>query len=186
MVLAFCSQAFAQTFNPDAYVHVDQKGNYFLGASLFASHSVGEQQKVSLDYTVVLDHRGWGEALFGISGKKGPFIGGFMVGFEANSKVWRINPWALLQTNNRKGHLLLLYEHGGSGYWFRAETGWKVFEKNEKSLSIGTIARRYHGVGPRIDIGIQKAYIWCSPGAYDWEKPAGSRLGFMLGVGARL
>ena len=60
--------------------------------------------------------------------------------------------------------LLGIVEHGGSGFWYQVPIKAQV-----KNFGLGFFAQKFDGVGPRLDVLINKTFsLWIAP-LYDPE-----------------
>ena len=109
----------------------------------------------------------WSEAYVGPTWNpiKG-FSLGVAGGIESADAPWRAMTYSSISHGNLS--LLGIVEYGGSGYWYKASATYGL-----GSISIGALAQRFDGVGPRIAYAHSRSnlQIWAAP-LYDPEEKA--------------
>jgi len=96
-----------------------------------------------------LTTRTWGEVLVGYQYNATPWLTvGAAAGMESHQNLWRVNPW--LYAGKGKYSLFLTVEEGASGFWYRAEAGYKISDR----VSAGIFSRRFTGTGPYLQVTI--------------------------------
>ena len=82
-------------------------------------------------------------------------------GMETAEAPWRAMGYASLHYKSL--HLLGIAEYGGSGLWYKAVATYDV-----GPVSLGAMAQRFDGVGPRIGANYAHFELWAAP-LYDFE-----------------
>ncbi|MEK7632936.1 MAG: hypothetical protein AAB473_04040 [Patescibacteria group bacterium] len=72
--------------------------------------------------------------------------------------------------NYKSLHILGVVEYGGSGLWYKAVASYTI-----GPVSIGAMAQRFDGLGPRIAVSRWDLELWAAP-LYDPEAKSPSLL----------
>jgi len=129
---------------------------------------VGVVDHFSLTTTLVVSP-GYAEAYIGPAWSPNKnFSLGLAGGMETADAPWRV---AAHSSFHLKGlRLFGIVEYGGSGLWFKAMTTYDI-----GPVSVGALAQRFDGVGPRVAVSKWGFELWAAP-LYDFESGAPSGL----------
>jgi hypothetical protein len=100
----------------------------------------------------------WAEAVVGIAKQVHPsFWFSVGAGVETDEDPWRVNPNVIFT----KGRVFSYfgYEIGGSGYWYKSFSTYRVASK----LEVGLHSQRFYGTGPLVQVSLGGGYkAWVS------------------------
>lgn len=150
--------------------------------NLFATSSVTEKTSI---FAFSLTSEGYCEAYAGVSYDIKPYLQmGAGLGLETVDEPWRITAslWigtpeteaeesategtAAQDDDRGKSSLVVIYENGGSGYWYKAVASYAI----NNWLTTGIYTKRFLGIGPLVKIPIPNMPVSISlVPAYDFE-----------------
>ncbi len=108
----------------------------------------------------------WAEAIGGLTYSPTEWSQ-ILVGGGAEQDVNPFRGYTGLWLGNAQLSFLAEAELGGSGFWYQSIGTWKANDW----LSVGYTARRFEGVGPRLEVSIPKSpfTVWSSAYVFDLE-----------------
>ena len=104
--------------------------------------------------------KAYGESYGGMSFSPTPWLQfGVGGGIEQADNPARLG--SFLWIGGKRQTVLAIYEHGGSGLWYKAEYN---FALNDK-VGVGLITERSKGTGPRLEMKIPRSpiIVWAAP-----------------------
>jgi hypothetical protein len=130
---------------------------------------VGVTDHLSVTTTFMLSS-GYAEAYVGPTwSPTKSFSLGIAGGMETADAPWRVMAYSSLHI---KGFRLLgIAEYGGSGSWYKAMATYDI-----GPISVGALARRFDGFGPRVGVNYAHFELWAAAPLYDFESGAPSGL----------
>lgn len=159
MFLLLCSSALAQDFvlvgseNRIDALGVVPRAKAIVDIGVVPKLSVTATFVASPSYAEVYVGPTWSPAAI--------FSIGVAGGMETAEAPWRAMGYASLHYKSL--HLLGIAEYGGSGLWYKAVATYDV-----GPVSLGAMAQRFDGVGPRIGANYAHFELWAAP-LYDSE-----------------
>jgi hypothetical protein len=167
MFFLFASTAFAGSF---VLVSSENRIDFSGGVVPRAKGiiDIGVADHFSLTTTFVLSP-GYGEAYIGPTwSPTAHFSLGIAGGLETADDPWRVMAYSM--AGYRSLHLLGVVEYGGSGLWYKGVVSYAI-----GPVSIGAMAQRFDGLGPRIAVSRWNLELWAAP-LYDFEAKSPSAL----------
>jgi hypothetical protein len=147
--IKFESSTFTQV---EAYGLSIQNQSFIPTMDVYVSHKFSEHWALSA-FGLTTDT--WAEVYTGIEYSPVDWlVTGLSLGIETAPAFWRIAANIGIYTKHFVS--TTCFEYGGSGYWYDIQAK-SVFARD--IISLGVMARRFHGVGPRVDIAIPKTSI---------------------------
>ncbi len=184
MVLTLAAQTY---FRPQTYAllnHQADSASVNVLSTIFAGNVSKKHPNVGWNAFALLNQRArFAEVLFGPTYVRSHLQVGIMLGVETGITMWRASPWIYAESKSGRLAMFAAGEYGASGYWFTAEAKASVLKPESKtSLKLVAMARRFHGVGPRIDVSRGALTIFAAPFLWDWQR-GGSNC--MFGINAK-
>jgi hypothetical protein len=107
----------------------------------------------------LVDDAPWAQMYGGPSYYPTPWLGlSAGVGIEKDEHPWRAA--GTIAASGRGNSALLIVEHGGSGFWYRAQYTRTVGSR----LELGVFSRRYSPTGPYVALKVSKHTLWVAAG----------------------
>ncbi len=123
-------------------------------------------EKIGISFFSLISRSGWAEAYFGPTFSPTP-NSSFSVsaGIETGGNQFRMGSSAFIAFTPQLSFLLVTEKgHGKDNYWYHSH-----LMKSYDKVSVGIMARRYNGVGPRMEVTISKELsFWVAP-LWDFE-----------------
>jgi len=167
-MLCLCPSAKATTLIVEpSLVFTDGKADHEL--TLFVNHNIAKHVSV---WSWLLVSGEWSEHLSGVTFAPHPAIElSLGAGVEQSQGLWRTT--ASIWVGEKEHFFFGVVEVGDSGFWFKLESNFQVL----KRLGLGFFAKRFVGVGPRIEIKLHKHLSLM--GAPTWDSEEGKVKGIV-------
>ena len=125
----------------------------------------------------LVDQAPWAQIYGGLSLYPMPWLGlSAGAGIEKDENPWRAA--GSIAAAGRGNAALLLVEHGGSGFWYRAQYTRTVSSRWE----LGVFSRRYSPTGPYVALKVSKHTVWATAGPNLEDGSAMAVIGLNLGI----
>ncbi|MFT5280815.1 MAG: hypothetical protein ACI9AR_000251 [Flavobacteriaceae bacterium] len=185
-ICLFYTSIFSQTmFKVENFNYFDygNSDNFKAVANIYAQKKISD--KISV-YSFFAVNKVWGEGFLGV--KYSPFKKlslAFGAGMESHEDLWRTNHSVFV--GDDKISLFYYGEIGSSGNWFSIEAKYRITNPTKSTkLKIGVLARKYFGVGPRLDIYTKSGlYFWTCPVQYDWLSQESQKIVNVSAIGMK-
>jgi hypothetical protein len=119
----------------------------------------GSERAVGFHIYGLADQSPWAQFYGGLSFYPARWLGfSAGAGMETDDNPWRAA--ASVAAFGRGHRALLLIEHGGSGFWYRAQYARSVASR----LELGVFSRRYSPTGPYVALTLGKHAVWATAG----------------------
>jgi hypothetical protein len=123
------------------------------------------------------DQAPWAQIYGGLSSYPAEWLGlAASAGTETDENPWRVA--ATLSAIGRGNTALLIVEHGGSGFWYRAQYTRTVLSR----LELGVFSRRYSPTGPYLALKFGKHTVWATAGPNIEDGRAMAVVGLNVGI----
>jgi hypothetical protein len=125
----------------------------------------------------LVDDAPWAQIYGGLSFYPAEWLGlSAGVGIEKDENPWRVA--GSISAVGRGNTALLIVEHGGSGFWYRAQYTRTVFSR----LELGMFSRRYSPTGPYVALKLSKHTVWATAGPNVEDGSAMAVMGLNIGL----
>lgn len=152
------------------YVEIENRINGSVvtpNINIFSTRNITARASI---FAFSLTSENYSEAYAGVSYNLRPWLNiGAGLGLETADSPWRVA--SSLWAGKGNTSLLVIYENGGSGYWYKAVVSHSV----NQWFTIGVYMRRFIGVGPLLKVSIPNTLIPLSISlvpSYDFELEA--------------